>query len=302
MSKAALMSRAEELRRARIPFVFATVVRTERPTSAKPGDCAVILPDGSIEGFIGGSCAESSVRLESLRVLQSRESTLLMISPNEVKPEVNAPGVVVRSNPCLSGGSLEMFLEPSIPDPLVNVYGHGPIANALVELGKSLRFDVRLCEITDSLPSDLFAMIIATYGSDENILLQMALSSGVPYVGLVASAKRGGLVLESLGSIDGLDSVHTPAGLKIGASGPEEIAISIFAEMVLVRSKESNNLVRSSIDTVLQTDLGIDVVCNMEVAKTDSTLHFDFMGMRYWFCGSGCLEAFKFDPERYTKA
>lgn len=301
MSKTALMSRAEELRRARVPFVFATVVRTERPTSAKPGDCAVILPDGSIEGFVGGSCAESSVRAESLRVLQSRESTLLMISP-EAHPEETPSGMVIRSNPCLSGGSLEMFLEPSIPDPLVHVYGHGPIANALVQLGNSVRFDVRLCEISDSLPSDLFAVVIATYGSNENLLLQMALSDGIPYVGLVASAKRGRLVLDSLGPIDGLERVHTPAGLEIGASEAGEIAVSIFAEMILVRSKESNNLSQNSFDEGPQTAFGIDVVCSMEVAKAESSLHFDFMGLRYWFCGSGCLEAFKFDPERYIKA
>lgn len=304
MSKVALTSRVEELRAARIPFVFATVVRTERPTSARPGDRAVILQDGSIEGFVGGGCAENDVRIESLKALQTQQPRLLTISPDVVSSGEDSDdfGRILRSNPCLSGGTIEMFLEPSIPDPLVFVYGHGPIAAALVELGKSLRYDVRYASVGDPLPQDLFAVVIATYGSNETDLLRASLATGVQYLGLVASVKRGRAVLDSLDQCDGIEKIHTPAGLDIGASEPDEIAVSIFAEII----KQNNEQSTKSRESFRTGDMGLgvetDIVCNMEVVTSTNSLHYDFNGHRYWFCGSGCLEAFRFEPEHYVKS
>src|SRR5215475_11843709 len=104
-----LLSRAEALRASRTPYVVATVVRAERPTSAKPGDSALILPDGEMDGFVGGTCAESTVRLEGLRLLESGASTLLRITPTP-EDDSGREGMTVVNNVCLSGGSLEIFL------------------------------------------------------------------------------------------------------------------------------------------------------------------------------------------------
>ncbi|HZC26830.1 MAG TPA: XdhC family protein, partial [Actinopolymorphaceae bacterium] len=140
-----LAERVERLRQGRVPHVFATVVRAERPTSAKPGDAALVLEDGTIEGFVGGACAESTVRAQSLQALVSGEPTLLRITPApEPAPpdsgEDPTPGLVSVSNPCLSGGTLDIFLEPSLPPPLVLVYGDAPIAQALLRAGGDFGF------------------------------------------------------------------------------------------------------------------------------------------------------------------
>src|SRR6266487_840581 len=122
-----VLDRADVLRSGRMPFVLATVVRAERPTSAKPGDRALVLPDGSMEGFVGGHCAEHTVRTHGMRLLGTGESTLLRITPTEAQETVSE-GVVTVGNPCLSGGSLDIFLEAVLPPLLVHVHGDAPVA------------------------------------------------------------------------------------------------------------------------------------------------------------------------------
>lgn len=228
-----VLTRVDALTSGRTPFVLATVVRAERPTSAKPGDRALVLPDGSMEGFVGGSCAESTVRLQGLRLLRTGESTLLRITPTELSETVTE-GLVTVGNPCLSGGTLEIFLEAMFPPKLVQVYGDGPVARALVDVGRASGHDVR--EVTDPPPEDLVALVVASHGHDEEPLLEKALRAGVPYVGLVASRKRGAAVLASLDvTPEQRSRVHTPAGLDIGARTPAEIALSVYAQMVASR-------------------------------------------------------------------
>ena len=228
-----MLTRVDALRSGRTPFVLATVVRAERPTSAKPGDRALVLPDGTMEGFVGGSCAESTVRLQGLRLLATGESTLLRITPTE-SDETVAEGVVTVGNPCLSGGSLDIFLETMLPPMLVHVHGAAPVARALVEIGGALGHDVRQVDVGAPLPADLAALVVASHGHDEEPLLTTALRAGVPYIGLVASRRRGAAVLSSLDIP--ADRVHTPAGLDIGARTPAEIALSIYAQMVAERA------------------------------------------------------------------
>jgi xanthine dehydrogenase accessory factor len=230
-----LLARADALRSGRTPFVLATVVRAERPTSAKPGDRALVLPDGTMEGFVGGECAESTVRSQGLRLLTTGESTLLRITPTE-SPETVSEGMVTVSNPCLSGGTLDIFLEAMFPPKLVHVHGNGPIADALVAVGRASGHDVRPC--TESLPDDLAALVVASHGCGEEPLLEKALRAGVPYVGLVASRRRGAAVLASLEvTPEQRARVRTPAGLDIGARAPGEIALSIYAQLVAEHGK-----------------------------------------------------------------
>ncbi|TDC96994.1 XdhC family protein [Actinomadura sp. 7K507] len=222
-----MTDKTEILRRERTPYVLATVVRAERPTSAKTGDRALVLPDGTMEGFVGGECAESAVRDHALGLLRSGESTLLRITPGAAAAPVD--GMVTVSNPCLSGGTLDVFLETVIPPALVHVYGDGPVARALVDVGRAAGFDARPAGAADPPGPDAAAVVVATHGRDEETVLKAALDVGVPYIGLIASRKRGTAVTSSL---EHGDRVHTPAGLDIGARTAPEIALSVLAEIL----------------------------------------------------------------------
>jgi xanthine dehydrogenase accessory factor len=293
MSRPEIIERATELRSQRVPFVHARVVLAERPTSAKPGDEAVILGDGTIVGFVGGNCAESTVRAQALALLDSGDSVLLRISPT---PEPDQPGKVVVHNPCLSGGTLEIFLAPEIPVPLVVVLGDSPVARALVSLGGPLRYDMHVYD--GALPADAAAVVVASHGRDEEQVLSDAIRAGVPYVGLVASRKRGEAVVASLdmcGSMKG--RIVTPAGLDIAARSPEEVALSILADIVARRPQPSGRPISSE---GASGATALDPVCGMTVATVESSLHLEHEGELVWFCGSGCLRAFASNPSAYA--
>ena len=273
--------------------MHARVVVAEKPTSAKPGAEAIVLADGTIEGFVGGACAESTVRAQALTLLDSGETLLLRITP---EPEAPRAGSLTVHNPCLSGGTLEIFLEPIIPAPLVVVAGDTPIARAVLDLAAPLGHAGT--SYAGQLPSDTAAVVIASHGRDEEAVLVAALNADVPYVGLVASRKRGEAVLASIDVCASMKArVHTPAGLDIGAGTPEEVALSILAEIISTRPRQSGRPVGEGQPT--STDSAIDPVCGMSVAMVDASLHLDIEGSRYWFCGSGCLRAFAADPQTY---
>jgi xanthine dehydrogenase accessory factor len=248
MMTAAMTRRAQELAAQGTAFATATVVRAQRPTSAQAGNVALVLADGSIEGFVGGECTEHSVRAYALKAIESGEAALLRILPfdgdGEPTPDVcSEDGAVTVQNPCLSGGAIELFLEPVVPAPRLLVVGDTPIAGALLRIGAELRFDVAPVDgdDLDPRPGDL-ALVVAAHGRDELRTLRRGLEAGMPYVGLVASRKRGDGVLAELrgdGVADALLArIDVPAGLDIGARTPAEIALSILARIVAVRHSE----------------------------------------------------------------
>jgi xanthine dehydrogenase accessory factor len=287
-----VQARAAELRAQRVPFVHARVVLAERPTSAKPGDEALVLPDGTLEGFVGGTCAESTVRAQALTLLDSGESLVLRIAPTEEAPQ---PGKVTVHNPCLSGGTLEVFLEPVVPAPLLVVHGDTPIGRAVARLGAELRWSIQTGDVGEL--ANVAAVVVASHGRNEEDVLRGALQAGVPYVGLVASRKRGEAVLASLGLCSSITArVRTPAGLDLGARTAEEVALTILAEIVANRPRPTGRPVVS--DTAVEH--AVDPVCGMTVAALESSLHLDHEGRRVWFCGTGCLRAFAADPATYS--
>jgi xanthine dehydrogenase accessory factor len=294
MMPAALSRRAQELAEKGKPFVTATVVRAQRPTSVEAGDAALVLGDGTIEGFVGGSCAEHSVRAYALKAMESGEAVLLRILPfgeegagtadEEIARE---DGAVTVQNPCLSGGAIEVFLEPVLRAPRVLVEGDTPIARALHRLGPELGLDVVAVggEDFELRPDDL-GLVAAGHGSEELGALRRGLDADLPYVGLVASPRRGQGVIGELRG-DGvpdllLERVDTPAGLDIGARTPGEIALSILARIVAVRRNEP-----ASATTAL------DPICGMTVAAVASTLSVRHDGETVYFCGEGCKSAFE---------
>ena len=248
MMSAAMSRRVRQLADHGESFVTATVVRAQSPTSVVAGNVALVLPDGTIEGFAGGACAEHSVRAYALRALQGGEALLLRILPfgddagigPEGREVASEDGAVTVENPCLSGGAIEVFLEPVVPAPRVLVVGDTPIAGALLRIGAELGLDAVAAD-GDTLrprPGDL-ALVVAAHGRDELHALRAGLDAGLPYVGLVASAKRGDGVIGELRG-DGvpaelLERIDVPAGMDIGARTPAEIALSILAKVVAVR-------------------------------------------------------------------
>ncbi|GIH29626.1 hypothetical protein Aph01nite_79360 [Acrocarpospora phusangensis] len=227
-----LSQRASALSARREPYVMATVVRAARPTSAKAGDRALVLADGTIEGFVGGHCALAAVRTQGLRLLTRGSSTLLRITPEAAEP-YEEEGLVAVGQPCLSGGTLEIFLEAVIPPMLVLVYGQGPIAQALGTVGTALGYAAELTEDPLApIAPDTAAVIVASHGVSEIPILSRAIEARVPYIGLIASRKRGTALLAG---IPGSEAVHSPAGLDLGARTPAEIALTVYAEVLASR-------------------------------------------------------------------
>ncbi len=298
-----LSERRHELSERGEPFVTATVVRVQRPTSVEPGNVAIVRGDGTIEGFVGGVCAEHSVRLYSLRAIDAGEPLLLRIMPD---PDESAPddapvdsgvevahedGAVTVRNPCLSGGALEIFLEPTLPPPRVTVAGDSLIAASLRSLGRELGL-----EMASGSPSGAdLAVVVAAHGRDELAALRAALEAEVPYVGLVASPKRGTAVLEELRA-DGvapelLERVDTPAGLDIGARTPAEVALSILARVVEVRRRQGAP-VRHAAERAAAPVTAVDPICGMAVVIVDGTPSAERDGDMFYFCCEGCKRSF----------
>ena len=235
-----LAKRVAALEDERVAFVQATVVRAGRPASVRAGATALVLGDGTIEGFVGGHCAEPSVRLHALRALETGEALLLRVEPGD-GAGTTTEGAVTEHNPCLSGGALEIFLEPHLPAPRLLVIGETPIARALADLGRVVGYAV-VAQPDGAIDPhhDDDAVIVASHGHDEDGPLTAALQAGVPYVALVASRKRGEAVVADLDVSDADQRrVHTPAGLDIGARTPQEIALSILAEIVASRRPQA---------------------------------------------------------------
>ncbi|MET8249593.1 XdhC family protein [Streptomyces sp. NPDC005202] len=214
-------------------------------------------------------------------------------------------------NPCLSGGALEIFLEPLRPAPRVLVLGETPIARKLVEFGPALDYDVvavGASGVTAESLTGVAAVVVASHGRDEEPLLALALRAGVPYIALVASRKRGTAVLDSLDvTAEQRAGIHLPAGLPIGARTPGEIALSILAEIVAsVRAEpaqpETSAGAVAEAEAEAEPATAIDPVCGMTVAAVEHTPHSDAAGERRWFCAEGCRAAFEADPARYAGA
>ena len=299
-----LAARAATLAAVGTPFVWATVVRAERPTSAKPGDSALVLADGQIDGFVGGDCAESTVRAQALEVLATAEPRLLRITPSPEDVALDDDdGAVTVYNPCLSGGTLDIFLEPAVPLPVVAVFGHAPIATALLRAHRLFGQQVlQLDKPDDPLPPGARAVVVASHGNDEQPVLEAALQADVPYIALVASRRRGPAVLASLEVDEWMRSrVRTPAGLDIGARTAPEVALSILAEIVSVLHEPLSDRDDTTGPAPDVTEMVRDPVCGMMVAPVDASPHVETPTGVVYFCGTGCRNAYLDNPLAYAQ-
>jgi xanthine dehydrogenase accessory factor len=302
------------------PFVLATVVWCERPTSAKPGAQALIQPDGRITGWIGGSCAQPLVIREAQRVLREGDNPYLLRLGGAHATTEPQHQEEVRYFPmtCSSGGALDIYIEPHLPAPQMLLIGDSPILEALKQLVPVLNFSVISLEDT-RVPqvqiNERTYVLVASHGQYDEEVLAHVLRADAAYVGLVASKRRAETCrayLRDVGlSEEQVARLKAPAGLDIGAITPEEIAASILGEVVQIsRHKLPNHhSVQKSVEAesrsllqvahVPEPESATDPVCNMVVAIAGARHKSHYEGQNYYFCCPACKRLFEADPGAY---
>ncbi len=293
-----MLIRAGELALAGKPHVLASVVRVTPPASTKRGDRALVTPEGVIVGWVGGACSEPIVIREALRALATGKPQLLRIGPSGTA-ESAPPDVVAAESACASEGTVEVLLEPSVARLLLVVVGESPAAHTLAALARTIGW-----RVSDRLVEDADAVVVATMGHGDERTLEAALAFGADYVGLVASSRRASTVLASLRrrgvGEEALARIRSPAGLDLGPSSQEEIAVAILAELVAwrhLRAPETAGEIAAQ-----PAGEAVDRVCGMIVSTLGNRETISYDGVAYWFCCSGCRERFEADPTRYLGA
>ena len=306
------------------PFALATVVRREPPISAQPGDMALITQEGAFHGWLGGSCTKPTVLREALRALADGMPRLIALSPDPASDR--RPGVAVFPMNCHSGGSVDIYVEPVLPRPRLAIFGLSPLAQALSRLAKAMGYAVDAVNPVadrgsfpeaDRVLTDLEAperlrqrqphstrlfAVVATMGERDEEATQCALAIEPTYLAVVASQKRFAQIRETLiargATAESLEWIKNPAGLDIGARSPEEIAVSILAEIVQERNAKAGEL--SLPQAGRSTEQERDPICGMSVEVSTALEHAEFQGRTYYFCCAGCRERFLAAPQRYA--
>ncbi len=305
---AELLGLAAELQRRGEPFALATVVRCERPTSARPGAKALIRADGALTGWVGGACAEPVVVREALAALRDGEPRLVALLGQPGAGPGRTEGRLEYTMTCHSGGTLEIYVEPWLPQPLLVLIGHGPVLETLATLGRATRWTVVTLP-GPAIAADLerlaltprAAVVVATHGGFDEEALEHALASRAGYVSLVASRRRTAAVVEALGRrgvpAARLGRLKGPAGLDIGAATPEEIAVSILAEVIQHRRSAKVDVEPAPVPGPAAAR---DPVCGMLVDIASAAHRSETGGQVVYFCCRRCQEAFEREPARYA--
>jgi xanthine dehydrogenase accessory factor len=313
----AVMSEATELASRGEPFALATVVWRQGPSSSQQGSRAIITADGDLRGWIGGACAEPVVIREAQRVISSGEARLLLLgSPDQFGGAV-PDGMMVIPIACSSEGALEVYIEPVIPVPHLVVVGHSPMAHTLADLARALGWRTDLIDGRDFVTADAdehALVVVASQGSNDEHLVERAIAARPAYLGLVGSHKRGAAVLGYLAErgvpADQLARVTVPAGLDLGRTSHQEIAVAILAELVQLRAAGAFGVASPA---VARTDTAgsvaasaaepeaTDPVCGMTATAGPEGMPVDYDGVTYYFCSAGCRQAFERDPAAYVK-
>jgi xanthine dehydrogenase accessory factor len=286
------------------PHVLATVVRCEAPTSARPGDKAVITPDGLLTGWIGGSCSDSAVRREALRALADGRPRVLRITGASAVAEVREPDRVTMATTCPSGGTLEIFIDPQVPPPVLLAFGDTPVATTIARLAQIVGFSARAvarAELTSvHVPENDAWAVVCTMGHFDEEALEAALAHPSLDVALVASDRRARSVFDGLRArgVDemALARVRTPAGGSRGAS-QEEIALAAVAEIAALRRQRRRPAPASRPER-----FATDPVCGMAVEVEAAARSADHERQTYYFCSDGCRRRFLEDPPSFLPA
>lgn len=261
-----VMDLVAQMKAAEQAFVLATVVRTVSVTAAKAGAKAIIRPDGTIvAGWIGGGCARGAVLKAAREALRDGEPRMVSVQPEDllaelgVKPGENRDGIRFASNMCPSKGTMDIFVEPVLPHPSLVILGASPVAMSLSAQARQLGYHVTLAAPsadlvvipdTDTLV-DGYALgeltqtrrfiVVSTQGKGDEAALRAAVSIDAEYHAFVGSRRKMAVLHDKLAAAgvapEALDRVKAPAGLDLGAITPEEIAMSILAEITVERRR-----------------------------------------------------------------
>ncbi len=307
-----LIEAAYQLTQAGKPFVIATVVWCERPTSARPGAQAIIQEDGQMLGWVGGSCTQPVVLREARRILrEGGEPFLLRLGTPE--PELargETSDVRVFSMTCASGGALDIYMEPHLPQPQLLLIGDSPINAALQQFAPAL--DFRVAQVDDTSLSkaqidERTCILIATHGQYDENVLEKVLASSAAYIGMVSSPRRAEACRAYLRT-SGMAEQHiarlkAPAGLDIGARTPAEIAASILAELIQIRRRpgpiSEQQTPTIPMEVPAESAEAIDPVCGMTVEIASARHTSTHNGQTYYFCCPACKREFEKEPERF---
>lgn len=327
-----VLAEMAELTRRGEPFALATVVWRQSPSSSQPGARAIITAGGELHGWIGGACAEPVVIREAQQVIADGTARLLLLGTPEQFGAAVPDGMTVIPISCQSEGALEVYIEPVLPVPHLVIVGDSPMARTLASLAGALSWRTDLIRGPDFTPeaADGRSMIVvATQGHGDEDVLERAIAARPAYLGLVGSRRRGATVLGYLADRgvprDQLDRVRVPAGLDLGRTTHQEIAVAILAELVQLRASgalasgtpASGALASgapgrgSAAESARQAGpegarpagraaLVIDPVCEMTVSA-DSSRPLRYEGTDYYFCSAGCRQAFEQGPDAYLK-
>jgi xanthine dehydrogenase accessory factor len=315
-----ILQQATELARRGEAFALATVVWRQGPSSSQQGARAIITADGELHGWIGGACAEPVVIREAREVIATGAARLLLLgSPEQfgyAGEEAEQPaGMTFVPIACHSEGALEVFIEPMLPVPHLVVVGNSPMASTLAELTRSLGWQVDLTaghDFTTDSAGPRSLVVVATQGHDDEAVMERAVAAGPSYLGLVASKRRGGAVLGYLAERgadpEALARVRVPAGMDLGRTTHQEIAVAILAELVRLRAAGQLQAAAAIPATARgrpraegQAARASDPVCCMTVEIGPASAAAAYQGMTYYFCGAGCQQAFESDPAAYVK-
>jgi xanthine dehydrogenase accessory factor len=256
----AVLDKAQELKASGTPFVLATVVRCESPTSAKPGAKALVTADGELIGWIGGGCAQPAVLDTAKKALKDGQARLIRVSPTK-GGQVEA-GIIDFGMTCHSGGTLDIFIDPVIARPALLIIGASPAAQTLGMLAHHAGFAVHAAfpgadaemfpqavQIIDGLELETLRcglppmVVVATQGKRDEPGLEAALTTASPYIAFIASERKADKLrayLKERGQDPvRVDAIISPAGVEIGAVTPEEIAVSVLAGLIQARRDEA---------------------------------------------------------------
>ena len=303
-------------------FALVTVVRREPPSSARVGDAAVVTVSGDYHGWVGGGCTRSTVLREALRAIADGEPRLLSLSPEP--DEGRRAGVVALPMTCDSGGTVEIYVEPVLPVARLLLFGSSPAVRVLARIGHAMGYRVDVVDpdadkaafpdamsVSRALSRDVVPrgahVLVATMGERDLEAIEAVAAHAPAYLGVIASPKRFAQLRDALlargVSREALAAIAAPAGLDIGARTPEEIAVSIMAQIVERRraaTKAQEVQDAPTVELLAEAREAADPVCGMSVTIAGASHTAEVHGVQYYFCCAGCRTKFLADSARYV--
>lgn len=313
------LEKADQLAASSEPFAMAMVVNRMVPSSGKPGDKAIIEKDGSLTGWIGGGCTRGIILKEASLALADGKPRLVRISPSGEQEDL--PGVISYRMTCHSGGMVEVYIEPVMPRPHIVIMGKSHVAMALSRIGKAMHYRVTAIstnadrvtfpeadEIYETVPDGVItgasSVIVCTQGENDELSLLAAAKSEATYLAFVASRKKANAVFGFLRDngidMDRLKEINTPAGLDINAKLPEEVAISILAQIIQEYRDDSKGSSDESEALASNENLYINPVCGVPVEKATAKHVINYKGENVYFCCDGCKVQFEAEPAKFV--